>query len=63
MTTRNSNDGPLDHTTARPSNNGPLTVQRRSNDLPLAQGNRTGHNAPLTDGGARVTNDGPMITS
>jgi hypothetical protein len=62
MTNRNTNNGTMNDTTVRQSNNGPLTAQRKSNDLVMTDGVRTHNSAPMNDA-ARVTNDGPMTTA
>lgn len=63
MTTRLSNLGPLVDSSAIADNNGPLTVQRKSNDLVMTDGNRNSNSSPLSDTTARITNDGPMTTA
>lgn len=63
MTTRSSNNGPLSSAGTRPDNNGPLTVQRKSNMLPMTDATRAANDTQNNDTTARVTNDGPMITS
>jgi hypothetical protein len=63
MTTRSSNLGPLSSAGTRPDNNGPLTGQRKSNDLPMTDATRTANDTTNNDTTARTTNDGPMVTS
>jgi hypothetical protein len=47
--TRLSGEGPMDYTTARPSNSSPFTgTARTSNDAPLGTVKRPSNDAPLS---------------
>jgi hypothetical protein len=61
-TTRHSNNGPLDDTTAVPNASSKETGQRVSNDLPLDDGPRKSNSAPEKDTVTGITDDGPMTT-
>jgi hypothetical protein len=61
MTTRQSNNGPLNDTAAVSTGNSPGTAQRKSNDLPMDDAARKSNSAPMSDAVAKTTNDGTMI--